>query len=177
LPRNDESSPRAGLLVIALGILAVLTWYGGADVIFALGASRSQAEISAWSVRLEPWAIYPGQSEVAAQTGIAPVPRVELRILEPMIGSCEASGRLAVFGLRKIESEQQMKNALASLQARGRVQAFVRERGGELECRLSRAMSPPFAIFWASMTLLTGAIAIWMWRAQRRRTVHGGDSR
>jgi hypothetical protein len=154
------------LLVIALGMTAVLSWYAGDDLLFALRAERVQAKVSGWSVTMTFRRVDPPQAIAAARTRVAPVPRVDLTLPGPDARRCIAQGRRAVFGLREIESEQQMKDALAGLQLAGSGETFVRRRGAQSECRLSRAVDPWFTVFWLATTLFTSAVAISMWRAR-----------
>lgn len=131
---------------------------------FALAAKRVPAEVISWTVTMERWGYDPGQPNVPARTGIAPVPRVELSLPGRDARRCLVQGRRAVFGLRDMDSEQQMKDALAQLQERGGSEAFVRERGAQIECRLSRAVDPSFTGFWLATTTFVSALMISMWR-------------
>ena len=87
---------------------------------FSLTAKRMPAEVISWTVTMERWGYDPGQPNVPARTGIAPVPRVELSLPGRDARRCLVQGRRAVFGLRDMDSQQQMKDALTQLQARGR---------------------------------------------------------
>jgi hypothetical protein len=164
------------LLVVALGIFALLSWYAGGDLMFVLTAKRASAEVIGWNVTMERWGVEPGQANIPARTGIAPVPRVELSLLGQNGRRCLVQGRRAVFGLREMESEQQMKDALAQLQAGGTSEAFVRERGTQIECRLSRAVDPSLAAFWLAVAAFVSLLIISMWRARRAAQNKGGEA-
>ena len=143
---------------------------------FALAAKRVPAEVISWTVTMERWGYDPGQPNVPARTGIAPVPRVELSLPGRDARRCLVQGRRAVFGLRDMDSQQQMTDALTELQARGGSEAFVRERGAQIECRLSRAVDPSFTGFWLAMTTFVSALIISMWRARTAARNKDGEA-
>lgn len=150
-----------GLALIGVGMLCIIGWVVWNDVAFALLAKKVAAKVVSYEVTREAFG-HGGTFNVPAVTGVALVPRVTLRSIDVESSrgiTCTAGGKLAVFGYRSVP-ERDFGTELALLQRTPQIDAFVKERRQDVECRLSRAIDPGILLLAAFVLIVTAASAV-----------------
>lgn len=167
--RDDQGRIPWRALITTLIIWLVLTWGNRNDLLFPFGAREIEGEVLSWKVEAEHWGTS-GSLNAPPRTGVDIVPSLEVRLSDPKRSHCTVTDVRYVFGLRKPESLQAMRNALERLHAAKKHVIFIREIDGGLDCRLSKALSPRFMILWSSFLLMVILLSVLKWRRGRRAT-------